>query len=70
MLPLEPLTPDRIAELRRMTPQERLRMAGKTYWDTRRAKATELSAEHPNWSEDEVETEVKRLFLAEAMKEG
>lgn len=66
----EPLSPERIAELRRMTPQEKLELAARLYWDARRAKADELRTQHPEWTEDEVLIEVKRIFLAEAMKEG
>ncbi len=65
----EPLTPERIEELRRMTPQEKLKLAEKLYWDARRAKADELRPLHPDWSEDEIQNEVKRIFLAASMKE-
>lgn len=70
MQPYEPLTPERIVELRRMTPQEKFELMEKLYWDARRAKADELSILHPEWTEAEVQVEVKRIFLAEAMKEG
>ena len=69
MTPQEPLTIERIEELRRMTPEQRLMLAEKMYWDARLAKAIEMRVLHPDWSEDEVQTEVKWLFLAEAMKE-
>jgi Rv0078B-related antitoxin len=69
MPPLEPLTPERIAELRRMTPQEKLKIAQRMYWDARREKAAELKTQHPDWSQVEVEGVVKRWFLAHAMRE-
>jgi hypothetical protein len=64
------LTPERIAELQRMTPEQKWNNAQQMYWDARRAQAVEVQAEHPDWSEPEVQSEVKRIFLSEAMKEG
>ena len=53
-----------------MPPQEKLKLAQKMYWDARRAKADEIRAQNPEWSDWAVETKVKMTFLAEAMKEG
>lgn len=55
---------------RRMTPWQKLKASERMFWDARRAKADELQAGHTDWSEQEVQAEVKRIFLAEAMKEG
>jgi hypothetical protein len=64
------LTPERIVELQRMTPEQKWNIAQQMYWGARRAKAVEVQTTHPDWSEPEVQSEVKRIFLAEAMKEG
>jgi hypothetical protein len=64
------LTPERVAELRLMTGEQKLMIAEQMFWDARRAKAGEVKQAHPDWSEQEVQSEVKRIFLAEAMKEG
>jgi hypothetical protein len=64
------LTPERIVELRRMTPEQKLEIAQRMYWDARRAKAVELRVLHADWSAEEVQAEVRRVFLAEAMKES
>jgi hypothetical protein len=64
------LTPERIAELQRMTPEQKWKIAEQMYWDARRAQAGEVQTMHPDWSKEEVESEVRRIFLAEAMKEG
>ena len=53
-----------------MTPEQKWKAAESMYWDARRAKAAELQAKNPDWSEQEVQAEVKRIFLAEAMKES
>jgi hypothetical protein len=70
MSPDENLTPERIAILRRMTPEERLQVAHELYWEARRAKSAELLNQHPNWSGQEIYREVGRVFLNEAMNEG
>lgn len=64
------LTPERIAELRRMTPEQKLKEMNRLYWEARRSKEAELRSQYPDWSEEEVYKEVGRIFLAEAMKEG
>jgi hypothetical protein len=63
------LTEERIAELRRMTPQEKLEIMTRMYWDARRAEGLRVQTEHPDWSEAQVHAEVSRRFLARAMKE-
>ncbi len=65
-----PLTDERVAILRRMTPEQRLMEAERLYWEARRAEALQVQAEHAGWSEKEIQAEVSRRFLAEAMKEG
>jgi hypothetical protein len=64
------LTSERIAELQRITPEEKWKVAQQMYWDARRARSVEVQTTHPDWSEPEVQSEERRIFLAEAMKEG
>lgn len=33
------------------------------YWTARKIKAARLRELHPDWSEDQVQTEVKRIFM-------
>jgi hypothetical protein len=70
MLADEQLTPERIAILRRMTPEEKFKAAERIYWEARRLKEDELRNLNPNWSEQEIHDETKRIFLNEAMKES
>jgi hypothetical protein len=56
-------SPEQIALLRRMTPAQRWRTAHRLYWTARRHKAAFLRAQHPNWSEDQVQEETRRVFL-------
>ena len=67
MQQIEPLTPQKVAELRRMTGQERLLLAEKMFWDARRARAQSIQREHQDWSEEQVEQELRKVMFAEAM---
>lgn len=63
------LTPERIAELRQMTPEAKWREAERLWWEARRERANSVRRENPDWPEDSVQAEVSRLFLSEALKE-
>ena len=49
--------------LRRMTPGERLQAAMDLYWSAKRLKASVFQAQHPDWSEVEIEKAVNEAFL-------
>jgi hypothetical protein len=51
------------AMMRSMTPPRRLEIAEQMYWSARRWKAAWLRPLHPEWSEAEIEAEVKRLLI-------
>lgn len=53
----------RIARLRAMTPEEKLRIAHDLYWSARRMKAAYLRQRHPDWSDERVAKEVRDAFL-------
>ena len=55
--------PDQIEVLRRMTPEQRWRAARQLYWTLRRHKAAFLHELHPEWSDEQVERETRRIFL-------
>ncbi len=63
MLPDERTTPKQIEIFRAMTGQDRWRLAEQLYWSARRMKMAGLRAQHPDWTEDQVEAETRRLFL-------
>lgn len=46
-----------------MTPEQRWRAARRLYWTMRRHKAAFLKSQHPDWSEERVEQEVRTIFL-------
>lgn len=45
-----------------MTPSEKLIAMTRLYWSARRLKAAFLRQQHPDWSEEQVQLEVKRQF--------
>ena len=58
----EQTSPEQIAVLRRMSPEQRWRAAHRLYWTMRRHKSGFLRAQHPAWPESRIEDEVRRIF--------
>ncbi len=56
-------SPEQIARYRAMTPEERLQQAYALYWTARRLRAASERALHPDWSEEQIEAHVRRIFL-------
>ena len=53
----------KVIELRRkMTPEQKLATAGKMYLAAREFKAAAVRSFHPDWTEEEVWEEVRRIF--------
>ena len=63
MLPDEQSDPKQIEVLRSMPGERRLRLAERLYWSARKLKAAGVRAQHPDWPEDRVNAEVRRIFL-------
>jgi hypothetical protein len=63
VLPDEQTTPEQFELLRRMTPQQRWRAAHRLYWTMRRHKTAFLRHLHPGWTSEQVNDEVRRIFL-------
>lgn len=59
----EPLTPEYIETLRRMSGEQKLKTAFQLYWGARRLKAARLRQEHPDWSEEQVQARVREIFM-------
>jgi hypothetical protein len=58
----EQTSPEQFAIFRRMTPEQRWRAAHRLYWTCRRHKAAFLQSQHPDWTQQQVEDEVRRIF--------
>jgi hypothetical protein len=58
----EESSPEQIAILRRLTPGQRWDAAHRLYWTMRRHKAAFLQSQHPDWNEQAVADEVRRIF--------
>ena len=57
------LHPIQVEIYRRMSAEQKLRIAGQLYWDARKLKAGWLRHIHPDWSEEEILETVKKIFL-------
>ncbi|MGZ8900109.1 MAG: hypothetical protein ACXW3Z_08435 [Limisphaerales bacterium] len=55
-------SPEHIELLRRMTPEQKLDAAFKLYWTAREFKAAGLRMLNPDWTETQVQDEVRRIF--------
>jgi len=55
-------SPEQIEIYRRMPPRRRLQIAEQMYWSARRLKAAWVRAQHPDWTDVQVNSEVTRIF--------
>ncbi len=46
-----------------MAPAQKLEMALRLYYSARDLKAAGLRAQHPDWTEDQIEAKVREIFL-------
>lgn len=58
----EDSSPVQIEMLRRMTPGQRWDAAHRLYWTMRQHKMAFLQSQHPDWTEQQVASEVRRIF--------
>jgi hypothetical protein len=63
VLPDEQASPEQIRILGAMPGEKRLRLAEQLYWSARKLKTAGLRAQHPDWPEDRLHEEVRRIFL-------
>jgi hypothetical protein len=46
-----------------MTPEQKLRISMQLYWCARELKAAGLRRQHPEWTQKEIDQEVREIFL-------
>ena len=63
MLTDEQPSPEQIAAFRAMSGELRLRLSEQLYWSARKMKAAGLRLQHPNWPQERIEAEVRKIFL-------
>ena len=63
MLADEQFSPEQVAIVRRMTPEQKWKVARQMYRTARRHKKAFVLSQHPDWSEEQAEKEVSRIFL-------
>lgn len=59
----EDLHPEQIRAFRRMSPEDKIRLAGQHYLMARAWKAAGIRLQHPDWNEEQIQAEVRRVFL-------
>jgi hypothetical protein len=62
MLADEQSSPEQITAFRAMTGAQRLRLAECLYWSARKMKAAGLRHQHPDWPEQRLNDDVRRVF--------
>ena len=62
MLLDEQTHPAQIAALRAMTGARRLHLSEQLYWSARKMKTAGLRSQHPDWPEQRLDDEVRRIF--------
>ena len=62
MLADERTSPEQITAWRAMTGARRLHLAERLYWSARKMKAAGLRSQHPDWPEQRLSDEVRRIF--------
>ena len=63
MLPDEQASAEQIEIFRAMPGERRLRLAERLYWSARKWKTAALRAQHPDWPEERLYAELRRIFL-------
>jgi hypothetical protein len=56
-------SPEYLAAMRGLSGDQKLRTAAMLYWSARKIKAARLRELHPDWTEDQVQEKVRRIFL-------
>lgn len=57
------MTDEALRIIREMSPAQKLRAAARLYYSARRLKAAALRAQHPEWTESDVNRAVREAFL-------
>ena len=57
------MTPEQVSIFKAMTPARKLALAGEFHHAARRLKALGLKAQHPDWSDEQVQARVREIFL-------
>jgi hypothetical protein len=63
MRPDEQASLEQIDILRAMPGEQRLRLAERLYWSARKLKRAGLRTQHPDWPDERLDAEVRRIFL-------
>jgi len=59
----EELTPEYLRILKGLSGAAKLRSSFQLYWSARKLKVSFLRRRHSSWTDEEIDAEVKRIFL-------
>ncbi len=48
---------------KKMSPEQKIRIAERMYWSARELKAAALRQQNPDWDEERVQRKVKEIFM-------
>jgi len=54
---------DQFNVMRKISGERRLQLTEELFWSARRMKAAGLRIQHPEWTEEQIISEVRRIFL-------
>jgi len=57
------VSPEYSATLRKLSGAQKLRTASALYWEARKLKAARLRTQHPDWTEEQIQEQVKEIFM-------
>jgi hypothetical protein len=60
---IDRLDPVQVEIFKKMTPEQKLRLSERLYFDARHLKAAWLHQLHPDWSDEQGESKVREIFL-------
>lgn len=60
---IDRLGPVQIEIFKKMTPDQKLRLAEQLYFGARRLKADGLRQQHPDWNDQQIERKVTEIFI-------
>jgi hypothetical protein len=61
--PVDRPSPEQLEIYRAMSPAERLQQSTRLYWSARRLREAYERMLHPDWTDDEINDHVRKIFL-------
>jgi hypothetical protein len=59
----ENISPEYRVTLQKMSGARKLQSAFALYWEARKLKAARLRVQHPEWTEEQIQQQVREIFM-------